>query len=66
MELNEAIEKLKKIVKFSHLENQKHIDLTLAIAEDRYYCEQALVVAKTAVKDGQLTEQELKKRLGLI
>ncbi len=66
MNLEQAILKLKNLVKFSHLINQKHLDLTLVGADERYDYESALIIARKAVKEGQLSEQDLKKKLGLV
>lgn len=65
MELDQAIDLLKKTVKFSAVKNQKHIDLTLVSTEDRFTYEKALALAINEVKKGTLTEADLKQRLGL-
>lgn len=65
MTLNEAIAFLKKYVKFSEVKNQKHIDLTLGSAEDRPAAQRALIVTKTAVDKGEITDAQLKTKLGL-
>ena len=63
--LDAAIELLKNAVKFSHLDNQKHIDLTLVQADERARYEKALMICRQEVIRGTLTDQELKIRLGL-
>ncbi len=66
MNLDQAIELLKKTVKDSHLKSQKHIDLTLVDAKERIHYEEALMVAKAHVAQGKLTQAQLNERLGLI
>lgn len=64
-ELNEAIELLKNAVNESNIKNQKFIDLTLVKAEERFNYQKALLVTRTMVEQGKITEKELKLRLGL-
>jgi hypothetical protein len=66
VKLQEAIENLKSIVKFSAVKGQKHLDLTLVEASKREVFERYLVVVQNAVKAGELTEDELKEKLGLV
>jgi hypothetical protein len=63
--LDQAISIIKKAVKYSHLENQKHIDPTLIIAEKQGEFFMAMAFIRTAVNNGKLTDKELKLRLGL-
>lgn len=65
MTLDQAILLLKKAVKYSEVKNQKHIDLSLCIAEERPAYQRALVIANLEVQKGTLTQDELKARLGL-
>ncbi len=65
LSLDEAIAFLKKYVKFSEVKNQKHIDLSLSLAEDRPVAQKALIVTRSAVEKGELTEDQLKEKLGL-
>jgi hypothetical protein len=65
MTLDEAIVILRKAVKWSEVKNQKHIDLSLCIAEERPLYQKALVVANMEVEKGTLTDADLKARLGL-
>ncbi|NOT80544.1 MAG: hypothetical protein HOP07_16265 [Bacteriovoracaceae bacterium] len=65
MTLEEAVTLLKKAVKWSEVKNQKHIDLSICIAEDRPTFQKALIVANLEVEKGTLTQEELKVRLGL-
>jgi hypothetical protein len=66
MNLDKAINLLKKTVKYSAVKNQKHIDLTLVPAEERLTYEKALAQVTEEVKKGTLTEADLKQRLGLV
>ncbi|MCR9206105.1 MAG: hypothetical protein NXH75_16090 [Halobacteriovoraceae bacterium] len=65
MDLNKAIEMLRNAVKDSHLNNQKHIDLSLVDASERADYEKALMYCQASVARGELTDEELKSRLGL-
>jgi hypothetical protein len=65
-ELDKAITLLKNAVKYSHLNNQKHLDLTLVQAGVRADYEKALMYCRQEVIKGTLTDQDLKSRLGLI
>ena len=68
--MNEKFEKavslLKNAVKSSHLDNQKHIDFSLVNATHLDDYKKAMVTVQTAVKEGEISEDELKKKLGLI
>jgi hypothetical protein len=65
MNLDEAINLLKKTVKYSAVKNQKHIDLTLVSTEEKPIYERALALAFEEVKKGTISEADLKQRLGL-
>lgn len=65
MTLDEAITILRKAVKWSEVKGQKHIDLSVCIAEERPLFQAALVVTNTEVEKGTLTQDDLKTRLGL-
>lgn len=65
MTFEEAVTLLKKIVKESAIPGQKHLDLTLAKAEDVGCYEQALVVTNQAMAKGEVTREQLLKQLGL-
>lgn len=65
MTLDEAIVLLKKAVKWSEVKGQKHIDLSVCVAEERPKLQKALIVANTEVEKGTLSQDELKARLGL-
>lgn len=60
-----AIKLLKNAVKYSNIENQKHIDLTLVNASDRIKYQMALVVVQNAVATGSKTQTEVNELLGL-
>lgn len=64
-QLDEAIKLLRNAVKYSHLDNQKHLDLTLVQATERAEYEKALMICRQEVIKGTLTDEELKNRLGL-
>lgn len=65
MLLDEAILLLKKIVKYSTIDGQKHLDLSVATAHERPNMQRALVITRTEVEKGTITDQELKQRLGI-
>ncbi|MBP9682764.1 MAG: hypothetical protein KBD76_15280 [Bacteriovorax sp.] len=62
---DEAIILLKKFVKFSEVKNQKHIDLALCAAQERALAQEALMVVNMACDKGELTQDQLKAKLGL-
>ncbi|MEC7275293.1 MAG: hypothetical protein VXV96_03150 [Bdellovibrionota bacterium] len=66
MDLNEAIELVKNAVKESHIDGQKHVDLSLVDATERPDYEKALLICRAHVAQGHLSEEDLKTRLGLI
>lgn len=65
MTLDQAIDLLKKTVKYSAVKNQKHIDLTLVSAEELFSYQRALALALNEVKKGTISENDLKQRLGI-
>jgi hypothetical protein len=65
-QLNDYIKLLKNAVKYSHLDRQKHIDLSVTMASERPRYEEALMQLRLAVRDGLLSEEDLKKKLGLL
>lgn len=65
MNLDEAIALLRNAVKESHLPNQKHICLSLVVAHERAEYEKALMLTRQSVAKNEITEDELKMRLGL-
>ncbi|MFI5390189.1 MAG: hypothetical protein ACHQYQ_02415 [Bacteriovoracales bacterium] len=65
MTLDEAINLLKKTVKYSAVKNQKHIDLTLISAEELPIYEKALAIVTNEVQKGTITDKDLKQRIGI-
>ena len=65
MQLEEAIEILKKAVKFTGKIDQKHIDLTIVPAKYRPVFQQALAVSQTSIKDGKISRDEFMRRIHL-
>lgn len=65
MNFEDAVELLKNAVKFSHIDDQKHIDLTLVDASQRSTYQNALVIVNRMVLDGKMTREELRHALGL-
>ncbi|MGE3611211.1 MAG: hypothetical protein AB7I27_16585 [Bacteriovoracaceae bacterium] len=65
MELEAAIEVLKKAVKYTGTIDQKHIDLTLIPTEKRDLYTKALVVSQKAVLEGKISRDDLLKKLTL-
>ena len=56
-----AVELLKKYVKDSHLDNQKHIDVTLAPAEIRPEVIKAMTTVQSCVLRKEKTQDEVNK-----
>jgi hypothetical protein len=65
LSFDESVTLLKKVVKYSEVKNQKHIDLSLCTADERPLCQKALVIVNLEVEKGTLTEAQLKTKLGL-
>lgn len=65
MDLDQAIELLKKAVKYTGTIDQKHIDLTLVPAEDRQQYEEALRAAYLGIKEGKITREIFNRRVHL-
>lgn len=63
--LDEAIEIVRPLVKFSNIDNQRHIDLSVATADKRHISQQALMVIKSSIKNGLADEKEINAKLGL-
>lgn len=63
---DKAITLLKNAVKFSTIENQKHIDLSLVNAADRMEYQKALMIVQSAVKRGEYTQIEVNEKLGIL
>lgn len=60
-----AVNQLKKAVKTSHIENQKHIDLTLVDPIERESLQKALMYIKAMIVRGELTDKQFKSDVGL-
>lgn len=63
--LEDSIKLLKNIVNNSHIKNQKFIDLNLVSATEKPKYQEALLYTRTLIEHGELTQEELKVRLGL-
>lgn len=63
---DEAIQLLRNAVKYSTIENQKHIDLSLVNADERLEYQKALMVVQSAVSRGEFTQAEVNEKLGII
>ncbi len=65
MTLDEAITLVRKAVKHTGTIDQRHIDLTVVPAREREEYERALAQIQLAVKEGQLSRDEMARRLTL-
>ncbi len=65
MELNEAIDLIRKTVKNAGNIDQKHIDLGLVPAEEQPKYMEALKTAQTAIKGGIISRDEFNRRVKL-
>jgi hypothetical protein len=63
--IQKAIDLLKKIVKYSNVPQQKHIDLGLVMADELDLYKKALVTVNVAVDNGDITREELNKQIGI-
>ncbi len=63
--IESAVKLLKNIVKFSAVEGQKHLDLSICIAEERPRYQRALMFLNLEIEKGQLKKEELEEMLGL-
>ena len=61
----EAVKILYSAVKESHLDGQRHIDLSVVTADKRGLAEEALMWLRAYVAKGEVTETRLKKDLGI-
>ena len=61
----EAVKKLKKAVKTSHIDNQKHIDLTLVDPNQRADLQKALMFVKAMIVRGEISDSQFKSDVGL-
>lgn len=65
MELEQAIELLKTVVKNNGVNDERHIDLTLIPVEKKALFEKAMVVSKMAILDGKMTQEDFKRLIHL-
>ena len=61
----EAVKKLQKAVKTSHIDNQKHIDLTLVDPNQRADLQKALMFVKAMIVRGEISDSQFKSDVGL-
>ena len=61
----EAIKLLKNAVKYSAIDNQKHLDLTLVDATERIDYQKALMVVQSHVLKGEKSQAEVNELIGL-
>ncbi len=66
LSFDEAVKLLRNAVKYSTIENQKHIDLSLVNASDRLEYQKAIMVVQAAVKRGEFSQTEVNEKLGII
>ena len=65
MDLEQAIELLKKTVKNNATNDQNHIDMGLVSAQEKPIYEKALIVAKLASIEGKISQDEFMARVHL-
>lgn len=65
MDLEQAIVLLKKIVKENGTNDMRHLDVGLVPADERPMYEKALRVAKMAVFEGKISQDELLGKIHL-
>lgn len=65
MDLEQAIVLLKKIVKENGTNDLRHLDVGLVPTEERPVYEKALRVAKMAIFEGKISQDELYARIHL-
>ena len=65
MDLEQAIELLKGVVKFTGTNDEKHIDLTLVPTAKRPAYEKAMAISAMSIKEGKITRDEFFRRVHL-
>ena len=65
MSLDEAINFLKPLVKYSAVKDQKHIDPTLLSVKEMGNYIMAMATVKKSIQVGQITEDEAKAKIGV-
>lgn len=63
MDLEQAIELLKTVVKNNSTNDENHMDLTLVPTEDRAKFEKALIIVRLAIQDGKISQDEFRHRV---
>ena len=61
----EAVTFLRQSVKYSNIAGQKHIDPALVNAEDLYDYKKVMVLVRHEVTIGNISQDDLPKKLGL-
>lgn len=66
MELVQALDLLKTVTKPSTaLDEFVHIDFSLIAADKKELYQKALMIAKKAIKENEITKEEFEKRVGI-
>lgn len=65
MDLEQAIELLKGVVKSTGTNDEKHIDLTLVPAAKRPAYEKAMAISAMSIKEGKITRDDFFRRVHL-
>lgn len=65
MDLDQAIELIKGVVKLTGTNTEKHIDLGLIPADQRERYQKAMVVSALSIKEGKITRDEYFRRVHL-
>ncbi len=66
MELKEAIQVLKDYVKYSCIPGQKHLDFSLVNIDHLPEVQKAMEVAQSAIIRGEMTRDDLLKKVNLV
>lgn len=61
MDLEQAIELLKTVVKNNSTNDENHLDLGLVATEERPKYQKALIVARLAIQEGKISQDEFKR-----
>jgi hypothetical protein len=65
MELNEAIELVKRAIKNNATNDENHIDLTLIPASELSKYQKALALIRLSINEGKISNDEFKSRAHL-
>lgn len=63
---DDSIALLRNAVKYSNIDKQKHLDLSLVDALERRKYQQALMVVQSSVIKGEHSQEEVNELIGLI